>query len=353
MKLKIDFNQRSSRARLENFAAVLLQVADTIPFRVSSRGWCYLLEQAGVMDKSQFDKVEEWINRARRRGLLPIDFVAEEAARSFHGVEIPAGSSPVEYFQNFLHSALEAGRWYEVDWWHGERYYIQMVVEKVDLVTLFQPACNAHHIPIASSKGWSSLLQRADYARRFREAEDKGLECVLLYCGDHDPDGLRISNWIRSNLEDLRDVVWADGTRGYDPRGLHIHRFGLNYPFIQEHEFTWIDNLVTGSGKDLASTGHPNHAQEYVQTYLEEVGARKCEANVLVTRPAVAYKLVQEAIDKWLGPEASARFEARRDKVVAYLDTYFTRAHIRPFLDTVLQQGPREDDIMRGETWYA
>ena len=85
-----------------------------------------------------------------------------------------------------------------------------MVVEKVDLISLFQPVCRDYKIPIANSKGWSSMLQRAEYARRFKEARDNGLQCVLLYCGDHDPDGLRIGEFLRKNLEDLNEITWGD-----------------------------------------------------------------------------------------------------------------------------------------------
>jgi len=31
---------------------------------------------------------------------------------------------------------------------------------------------------------------------------------------------------------------------------------------------SWIDNLETGSGKDLANPKHPDHHKEYVQGYL-------------------------------------------------------------------------------------
>jgi hypothetical protein len=140
-----------------------------------------------------------------------------------------------------------------------------MVVEKIDLKTLFGPICDVYHIPIATSKGWSSVSQRAEYARRFKEAEDDGLKCVLLYCGDHDPDGLRISDFLRGNLEQLRYIRWGDGTDGYDPSNLIIDRFGLNYDFIEANNLTWIENLITGSGGNLADPGHPNFHLPYVQ----------------------------------------------------------------------------------------
>jgi hypothetical protein len=303
------------------FAQELQKIQSQLDFKVSARGWCYQLEQFGLITKAEFDKVENLINKeCRQRGYLPIDFVAEEEARKFSGVEIPEGLSPLDFIKNFLDDVLIAERYYTPDWWTEEEYYIQMVVEKIDLKSLFEPVCKEYHIPIATSKGWSSMLQRAEYARRFREAEDKGLKCVLLYCGDHDPDGLRISEFLRSNLDDLRFVVWGDGTDGYDPYNLIIDRFGLNYDFIIENNLSWVENLITGSGKNLASPGHPNHYMDYVQRYLQEVGARKCEANSLVVAPVQGRDLCRETIVKYLGEDAIGRFQERWQAIKDEMD---------------------------------
>lgn len=59
-------------------------------------------------------------------------------------------------------------------------------------------------------------------------------------------------------------------------------RFGLNYDFIEQAGLTWIDNLETGSGKNLASPSHEDHFKSYVQDYIHRFGTRKVEANALV-----------------------------------------------------------------------
>ncbi len=73
----IDFNKKMyAKDRLE-FVEFLKEQQATIGFSVSARGWCYLMEQKNYVDKSQFDKIEEVINKCRKEGLLPVDFVAE------------------------------------------------------------------------------------------------------------------------------------------------------------------------------------------------------------------------------------------------------------------------------------
>lgn len=315
---------------MDRFADLLMSMQSSIDFKVSSRGWCYLMEQAGYIDKSQFEKIDSAINRARKEGMIPVDFVAEEAARQFSNVEEPSTGKVDDTIKWLLNRVLKGSEYYTPQWWIGEKYYIQMLVEKIDLKTLFEPVCKQFHIPIANAKGWSSILQRAEYARRFKEAESKGLICVLLYCGDHDPDGLRISDTIRDNLSQISDIVWEDGATGYDPSKLKIHRFGLNYDFIQKNGYTWIDNLMTGSGGELAielpdgsfapgqtkdGNQHKNFDLPYLQDYLNDYGVRKCEANAIVTTPDEAREFVQEEIESWVGADALQRFEVKREAV--------------------------------------
>ncbi len=331
----VDFvlpSRNNREQELPAFAEKLKEISRQIGFKISARGWCYQIEGFGLINKNQFDLVEGLINDCRESGLLPIDFTAEEEGRKFSGVEVPNDDeTPVEFMQRYLDAALESGEYYTPDWWDGEKYYIQMLVEKIDLKTLFRPVCQQTHICIATSKGWSSMLQRAEYAKRFAEAEAKGLTCVLLYCGDHDPDGGRISDFIHKNLDDLRNIVWEDGTDGYDPSDLIIDRFGLNYDFITTNNLTWIDNLITGSKRNLASPSHKNYWMPYVQEYLEKYGARKCEANALVVNPDASRQLVMGAILKYLGeppgveprdpryapvmgnPDPIARFKLKRE----------------------------------------
>jgi len=302
-----DFNKKMyAKDRLE-LVEVLKDLRNRIGFSVSARGWCYLMEQEGYVNKSQFDKVENAINTCRKEGILPVNFVAEEDARAFAGVETPSGETIKELLARMLDDVLHGYRHYSPDWMEGEHYYIQVLVEKIDLKTLYTPVCRDYRIPIANGKGWQSVLQRAEYARRFQEAERQGLKCVLLYVGDFDPDGLRISTAMMDNLEQIKDVVWADGVNGYDPKNLIIERVALNYDFILQQNYTWIDNLVTSSKKkpgkaqSLADPKHNNYKLPYVQDYLQKYGARKCESNVMITTPAIARQLLRTAIEKYLG----------------------------------------------------
>jgi len=314
--MEFDLSQRANLVTLQEFADKIMILQNQVGFKQSARGWCYQLESERLINKNQFDKVESWINKCRKRGVLPIDFLQEEG-RQFSGVEDPTEETPMEHMRGWVEAVLHTEDYYTPDWWKGEKFYIQMLVEKIDLKTLFSPVCEKYHIPIATSKGWSSMLQRATYARRFKEAEDQGLRPVLLYCGDHDPDGLRISEFIRSNLADLSEIEWEDYTSGYDPEGLEIVRFGLNSDFIEKHNLTWIDNLITGGKKhlDLSDKSHRNHYMDYVQNYLKTYGVKKCEANAIVPMPKIARELVEGTIIDFLGVDAVKRFDKKTNAI--------------------------------------
>ena len=288
---------------LAEFCTALKQIDSTLEFKVSSRGWCYLLEEFGL-NKGDFDSAQRLINDCRKDGLLPIDFVLTDQSRAFDGQEAIWGHSAESAARNIVDEIGDAHLSYTPhSFWGDKDVYIQALVEKIDLKSIFKPVFNRFCIPFANAKGWGDINIRADMMRRFQEWENEGKECVLLYCGDHDPGGFNISGFLQSNLEDVARAV------GWSPGNLTIDRFGLNADFIEEHTLTWIDNLETSSGKNLGDPKHPDHHEPYVQNYIEQFGVRKVEANALVTRVDAGRELCRQAILKYLRDDDPDTYE--------------------------------------------
>ena len=152
-KLELPYGRgKLRRQRFIKFANAIIDIQNKIGFKMSVRGWCYQLEGFGLLIKSDFDKVQNIINKCRKYGLLPVDMVVEDASRAFRGVEKPDTETPKDFTSGYLNATIEAENYYTPDWWWQEKYYIQMLVEKVDLKTLFTPVCTRYHIPIATSK---------------------------------------------------------------------------------------------------------------------------------------------------------------------------------------------------------
>jgi len=212
---------------LEQFAEQILQINSRIDFQVSSRGWCYLLEGLAGLKKGDFNIAQSLITDCRKSGLLPMDICAEDSAREFSNLELIDQCTPDEYVGNILRALPHQGDYYNpASFWSGQPYYVEMLVEKVDLRSLFSEICAEFHVPIANGHGWSDLHTRASMKRRFQYWEQHGNQCVLLYCGDFDPIGLHISEHLRHNLDEIEAVPWSAQT-------LIIDRFGLNFDFIE------------------------------------------------------------------------------------------------------------------------
>ncbi len=287
-------------SELYAFIQLLIRISSGIDFKMSGRGWCYILENRNMITKGDFDYSQRLINDCRKNGLLPNGFIVHEEARGFNCIEKNIDyRTPEEQARDIIASLeYEHKYYYPRSFWDDQDCYIQMMVEKIDLRSLFEPVCEKYNIPIATAKGWAAIRQRKEMIFRFKENEDEGRTPVLLYCGDHDPAGLRISDFIKSNLDEIY------GATGWLATNLIIDRFGLEYDFIVDNNLTWIDNLETGSGKDLANPKHPDHNKEYVQNYLAKCGPRKCEANAIVVVPEMGRRLCEESINKYLSVDA-------------------------------------------------
>ena len=138
-------------------------------------------------------------------------------------------------------------------------------------------------------------------------------------------------------------IEWSDSQGGYDPEDLKIERFGLNHDFIVANELSWIDNLITASGKDLADPAHKNHYLPYVQDYLSKYGPRKCEANAIVVKPDQGRELCRQAIEGHLGKDAKDRFRERREEVVRIVEEFRDRTGLNEAIQKAIDLIEKEE----------
>ena len=254
---------------------------------------------------------------------MPVDFVATDDSRTFLNVgeltKTPetALSWTLSWF-NYV-KGLE-NRKNDIAFWESQEYYIQMMVEKIDVMNLFKGICKKYHIPISNAKGWSDLLSRNYLALRFKEAEELGLIPVLLYYGDFDPAGIKIAETMRKNLRDIEKAT------EWNPDNLIVDHFGLTYEFIEDNKLLWIDNLITGGKKNLADPKHPDHNKPYVKDYITKYGVRKCEANAILPIGNVAKRHCQDIIQGYLGVNP---FETYKKKVAE------GKAEVRELLNAI------------------
>jgi hypothetical protein len=313
-----EITEAKYQKEFRRFCALMLKIHSTMDFRVGVRGWCYLLEKHGLL-KGDFPDAERLITACRKNGDLPLDICVEDGSRETILLEdINPEDDPEQEAENWINHVLYSAHkdYKPISFWDDLNVYIEVAVEKGDLRNLFRPVCSELHVPITNFKGWYDVNCRAAMMRRFKQHEESGQQCILLLCGDHDPGGLVITNWMRESFVDLSHAYSdKEGPIDWTPDNLKIIRFGLNKNFIDANDLTWIDNLETGSGKRLDDPNHNDHNKDYVQEYLRKFGARKCEANALVVVPEMGRQLVRDAIMKHLPAGALKRYQARLKRI--------------------------------------
>ena len=298
-------------ARVAAWCERLLEFKLRIDFDPGARGWCYIMEECGLT-KGDFDRAEKLITACRKDGNLPIDFCGEDDnARDFSHIESLDDDDPAMDAHRVVDYVRTAHRHYcPVSFWDFQECYVQMLVEKIGLRNLFDPVCAEYRVPLGNSRGSWSIWQRVRLLARFGERQQRDNRCVLLYCGDHDAHGIRISRSLRSNLEDVLPAFkrqFPEHER-FDLDEVEIERFGLNAGFIERHGLTWTNGLITASGKDLGDPAHRKNGDHDVQAYIREFGERKVEADALVTRPQAGRDLCREAILRYVDQDGIGRY---------------------------------------------
>jgi hypothetical protein len=319
-------------AEIEAWCEALLELKPRIEHNLGVREWCYVLEPYGLA-KGDFDRAEKLINTCRKSGLLPLDFTTDDTEKKweFSNVE-EIEDAPEDKAAQIAAYVKDAETYYDpVSFWEFQDNYVEMLVEKSSLKKLFDPECVEYIVPCGIAGGSWSINMRVDLLKRLAEKQKDGKDCKLLYCGDHDPHGLRISRVLRANLA----AVLPSFKRTYpefedlDLDEVEIDRFGLNADFINANGLTWIDGLETASGKDLGDPGHPKNGDHDVQDYIARFGKKKVEAEALVIRPQEGRDLCRQAILKYIDLYGIKAFERVRDD---------KRAEMRAHLDRLLAE---------------
>ena len=305
------------------FRQWMQQTVNNLGFSPGSRSWCYLFEDAHFIQKGEFSKATQWLSDARQnfnsegKPFIPSRLVANDEARAMTGYDAHDKEDTArDYINRQIHNMQKQARlWWPASFWKYQHTYPILWTEKADLVKLFEPAMH-RAIKRFTGKGWADMNSRLNVVREVVWARENHLTPVILYCGDHDPVGLQISDKIRNNLRPIAKVLLAEQdfnhnsvTARYDMEDLEIVRFGLNADFIEDNDLLWIDGLETSSGKDLADQKHRDHNKPHVQDYLAEFGARKVEANALITRPEAAKQLITDVLDEYIDEEGIERWE--------------------------------------------
>jgi len=292
--------RRESRVRLAQ--AIEEMSADT-GYKFGPRGWAYYAEGLGLITKGDFARFEKLLTDMRKAGELDPDVIEPDASRIATTVyDYEANSGSPEYHAQYAVDQIkpELESWveefHEVGYWDRLDYYVEMIVEKKDLLQIFEKTAKIHRVRITNGKGDTDIHSRLAMLKRFRDHWYEGRKPILLAIGDHDPKGLHIVSGLRRTLMSCANLKGLD----WEEMDFDVVNIGLTADQIEDMGLMKINNLETGGGKDLSETSHPDHFKPYVQDYIQEHGVWKVEANSLVSNPAQAIQLFEDALSDFI-----------------------------------------------------
>jgi hypothetical protein len=292
------------------------RMSDETGYRFGPRGWAYYAEGLGLITKGEFDRFEKLLTDMRKDGELDPDVIEPDASRTAADVsDFDAAEHPPEAYAqaavNDIGDQLRswATAFHETGFWEGLDYYVEMIVEKKDLVQIFRSTADRYNVRITNGKGDTDIHTRLAMLKRFRDHADAGRRCVLLAIGDHDPKGLHIVEGLHRTIMSCANIKGLD----WDDPAFDVVNIGLTEQQVLDLGLMRIGNLETGGGRDLSDPGHPDHFKPYVQNYIRQFGVWKCEANALVGHPASAQSLLEDAINQFVPVDHPADVEARNE----------------------------------------
>lgn len=290
------------QARMEMGEAIE-RMSRATGYKFGPRGWAYYAEGLGLITKGEFDRFEKLLTDMRKDGELDPDVIEPDASRvaTTVGDYEADGGTPEEQAQYAVDQiGPELNSWarayFEHGYWDDLEFYVEMIVEKKDLVQIFGTTADKYKVRITNGKGDTDIHSRLAMLKRFRDHSEAGRRCVLLAVGDHDPKGLFIVEGLHKNLmscTNIKGLYW-------DNPEFEIVNVGLTEEQIDRLGLMKIDNLETGGGRDLSDPRHPDHYKPYVQDYISRFGVWKCEANALVGDPTGAKRLLEDAITQYI-----------------------------------------------------
>lgn len=272
-------------------------------YKFGPRGWAYYAEGLGLITKGEFARFEKLLVDMRKDGELDPDVIEPDASRVATEVDDFDSSrdSPEEHAEFAVGEISDrlrewASIYYQHGYWDGLDVYVEMIVEKKDLVQIFRDMADRYRIRITNGKGDTDIHTRLAMLKRFRDHSEAGRRCVLLAVGDHDPKGLNIVSGLHRTIMSCANIKGLDW---FDP-DFEVVNIGITEEQINRLGLMKIPNLETGGGRDLSDPRHPDHGKAYVRNYIDRFGVWKCEANALVGNPQGAADLLEDAINEFI-----------------------------------------------------
>ena len=261
-------------------------------------------ESRAANSQAMYRWVTDTLAKARRGGASPLDALLDRGRSSREGRFTLDRVDPDAAMARALEDARRAPqRLLARDRWLGQPLHVSVWVEKDALTGVFEEPCERLGVSWYACKGYSSvsgLWEWVQQVHRAFYAPGATFEtAVILYFGDHDPEGFDIPG---AALGAVRDIL---GARGWaTPRepdadlrcsfpDVELHRIGLTMEQVREHQ----------PPPQFAKAGSSRR-----DAYVQEFGERCWELDALP--PPALVDLIETSVGYCFRPELHKRNQA-------------------------------------------
>ena len=298
-------------------------IAATYGGNLTLRQLYYQCVAQGHSPNSQqdYNRLKDIISDARMSGAFPFSWIIDRS-RTVHGGQYRGYWADVEEaledaandIRNLPSAHLQASRWW------GQSRHVSVWVEKEALSGVFERPCKSLGVSWFACKGYPSLSSLWAWVQEvsnvYRTARDSdawegGLdEAVILYFGDHDPDGFQIHKTA------LATSVKIARLEGFAVPDIRLERVALNRDQID------LYNPPPFPAKK-SSPRYKRYAAEHPWTRVGPGHYRSWELDAL--QPPQLEKLIKDSVkglfDLGRYSKVQGLIQARRDEMRTKMKT--------------------------------
>jgi hypothetical protein len=211
--------------KFQKATLAVIQQANVIIDEYAERGFTLTLRQlyyqfvarglVGENSQREYKRLGAIISDARLAGLVDWDAIED---RTRYVRRLSSWDDPADIING-------AAKQYREDLWSGQRWRPEVWIEKDALVGVLEGVCEEYRVPHFPCRGNNSQSAQYEAGKRFVRHLAGGLTPIVLYLGDHDPNGLdmtrdnrdRLAMFAREDVEVRRLALNIDQVRQYDP----------------------------------------------------------------------------------------------------------------------------------------
>jgi hypothetical protein len=257
---------------------------DYTTFKPTIRGVFYRAGSEEIIPLTQpaYKGLVKALSVARKNGIIPMNAFTDN---SRHIIDIHEQYwEPIHFVKDLVDELRNLPKIYHytIPRWHNQPHYVEIFVEKDAVVGTFQELLNDKQVRIVPNRGWSSLTYKFDNINRLLTKKREGKVVRVLYFGDYDPTGLRMSY----NLE--------QDFRGY---GIHFERIALTKSQIVDFG---LDHLKNPDPQVLEKLRRDPNSKAFAR---ENGSLYQIETDALQKDPKKLRKLVHGSVDQYFNEQ--------------------------------------------------